>query len=976
MKNISIKKGTLFAFILLTFFLILGGVSAVDVNNDSDIENSNLIKDDYLSSSNVKLESSNEESISQTNGIDSHEDNLGNYSDGSVISTDYYENNDKAEMYSGDYDVVSLSSGDDNVIGLYDNPVLTANTLSTQLSISDTHYAKSATYFHVILKDSNGKTLSNQNIVLKVKGKSYSAVTDGNGIAVVKTAKLAIGTYTVSLSYNGNINYSSSILSKKVKVLSSVTGKDIKKYCGLTAKYKATFWKSNYVLAKKKVTFKVNGKTYTKTTNSKGVASVKLKLPVGKYVITAINPSSKEKISNNFVVKKDHSVVKAASAKTYYTPNHKHSYSITLTSKHGAPVKNARVNVTFNHDSMIVKTNSNGKVSVSIPALDLGTYKLNFRFDGNDNYYGDSGKGYIIVKNSTTKLSASNLKMSYNDGSKFKVKLTTASGKVLTNKNIKIKINSKSSTVKTNKNGYAKLKIKNINPGTYKVKYSYSSKGDNDYSYGSKKITITKARAVLSASNLVMNKGDGSTYKVTVRDKSGKLVKNTFVKSTINGKNYLYSTNSKGIAKLKITRGVGYYQIDTVVSDPCYTSKTVSKHILVNGTKFVADDLYISSGDSSTFSVKLVDGMKNPIKNVGVTFNFNGKSSNVQTDSNGVAKLKLTDLSKGNYVIKYSQGSFSDSSNVYVISKITLKQIISSSKSVKSYIANNAKLPSTVKIGDITFSTAEYLYLASKAIVNLKSGKTSDIEVIDVDNPKSPKSASNLGNLYDYLSVAKSLVSNAESKHIMPNSVSSDVGTIGYNGVVDAFSRIVAYYGSNDRLPSYVSIKAFSSSSSSGSLNTKNTIDNLAAYLAASTNCQVNNAQIKELVTKLTKDCNSDRDKAEAIFEYVRDTLSYSFYYNTKYGAVGALKAKTGNCVDHSHLLVAMFRTAGLAARYGHGTCTFSSGSTYGHVWTQVLIGDTWTVADGTSSRNSLGKVANWNTNSYKLDGYSSSISF
>ena len=88
MKNISIKKGTLFAFILLTFFLILGGVSAVDVNNDSDIENSNLIKDDYLSSSNVKLESYNEESISQTNGIDSHEDNLGNYSDGSVISTD------------------------------------------------------------------------------------------------------------------------------------------------------------------------------------------------------------------------------------------------------------------------------------------------------------------------------------------------------------------------------------------------------------------------------------------------------------------------------------------------------------------------------------------------------------------------------------------------------------------------------------------------------------------------------------------------------------------------------------------------------------------------------------------------------------------------------------------------------------------------------------------------------------------------
>ena len=104
--------------------------------------------------------------------------------------------------------------------------------------------------------------------------------------------------------------------------------------------------------------------------------------------------------------------------------------------------------------------------------------------------------------------------------------------------------------------------------------------------------------------------------------------------------------------------------------------------------------------------------------------------------------------------------------------------------------------------------------------------------------------------------------------------------------------------------------------------------------------------------------------------------MSYSFYYNTKYGAAGTLSAKKGNCVDHSHLLVAMFRTAGMAARYVHGTCTFSSGSTYGHVWTQVLIGNTWTVADGTSSKNSLGKVANWNADSYILEGYSSSISF
>ena len=137
----------------------------------------------------------------------------------------------------------------------------------------------------------------------------------------------------------------------------------------------------------------------------------------------------------------------------------------------------------------------------------------------------------------------------------------------------------------------------------------------------------------------------------------------------------------------------------------------------------------------------------------------------------------------------------------------------------------------------------------------------------------------------------------------------------------------------------------------------------------------MNNAKIKKLVAKLTKNCKSDKEKATKIFNYVRDTVSYSFYYDTRYGAVGTLNAKTGNCVDHSHLLVAMYRTAGLPARYVHGTCTFNSG-TFGHVWTQVLIGDTWIVSDATSARNSFGKVVNWNSNSYSLHGFYSSLSF
>ena len=117
-----------------------------------------------------------------------------------------------------------------------------------------------------------------------------------------------------------------------------------------------------------------------------------------------------------------------------------------------------------------------------------------------------------------------------------------------------------------------------------------------------------------------MKKNDGSVYKVTVKDNSGKALKNVFVKSTIAGKSYIYATDSKGVAKLKIAKGVGYFSIKSTVADPCYIYKQVSKHVLVNGTKFIAGNMYLSAGSSDTYSIKLVDGESNPLKKVSVKF--------------------------------------------------------------------------------------------------------------------------------------------------------------------------------------------------------------------------------------------------------------------------------------------------------------------------------------------------------------------
>jgi len=117
-------------------------------------------------------------------------------------------------------------------------------------------------------------------------------------------------------------------------------------------------------------------------------------------------------------------------------------------------------------------------------------------------------------------------------------------------------------------------------------------------------------------------------------------------------------------------------------------------------------------------------------------------------------------------------------------------------------------------------------------------------------------------------------------------------------------------------------------------------------------------------ITALAKSLkgSSQYQTASKIFNWVRDNINYSFYYNTKYGAAGTLKSRQGNCVDHAHLIVALARSAGLSARYVHATAKFRSGHWYGHVWAQILVNGKWLTADATSSLNSLGVVKNWSS--------------
>ncbi len=185
----------------------------------------------------------------------------------------------------------------------------------------------------------------------------------------------------------------------------------------------------------------------------------------------------------------------------------------------------------------------------------------------------------------------------------------------------------------------------------------------------------------------------------------------------------------------------------------------------------------------------------------------------------------------------------------------------------------------------------------------------------------------------------------------------------------DGISRVQAYYALNGKLPAYVyfgtrKIPLATFEQNIATQGLKITVKAVAKPDTSS-------------VAALAKSLKGSTPYITAVnlFNWVRDNIGYTFYYNTKYGAAGTLSHMTGNCCDTANLLIALARADGITSRYVHGYCNFSSGW-YGHVWAQLYVNGKWYNADGTSYSNSLGVIKNWNTATATIYGVYNTLPF
>lgn len=200
---------------------------------------------------------------------------------------------------SGTYTVLSICNGNSEFEGATAKSTV---TIKSTIKCSDySKYYKNTGKYSSTFYDKKGKLLKNTAIKFKLNGKTTSVKTNNKGVATL-AINLKPGKYSIVVA-NPKTTES---LTKTVTIKSLIVTNDLTFNETQKAKFNVKILNSyGKASPNKKVTLKVNGKTYTKTTNKNGIATLDLSLPNGKYTITTqySDLTVKNKITVNKAIK-------------------------------------------------------------------------------------------------------------------------------------------------------------------------------------------------------------------------------------------------------------------------------------------------------------------------------------------------------------------------------------------------------------------------------------------------------------------------------------------------------------------------------------------------------------------------------------------------------------------------------------------------------------------------------------------------
>lgn len=266
-------KYLLIFFILLTFSISV--VSASDINDNLEVDNGNQIE----------LENIEDISLDVQAAIDENA-NLEDETNDVLLSS---SNNNPKKLSATSDSNAEIKNSVNNTTSNDKAIIKTTPKISLK-----TKKIYSNDYLKIYLKNLNNKGVKNKKLKISIKKKNYYATTDSKGLAKLKVL-LPAKNYNIKISFLGDEKYEK--ISKNFKIKVYKLSAKFKPYSNQITKNSNLYYylldEKGYPIAKKKVTIKLNGKTYKRTTNKNGKIQIKIGLNEGNYKLSLKSKANK-----------------------------------------------------------------------------------------------------------------------------------------------------------------------------------------------------------------------------------------------------------------------------------------------------------------------------------------------------------------------------------------------------------------------------------------------------------------------------------------------------------------------------------------------------------------------------------------------------------------------------------------------------------------------------------------------------------
>ena len=452
-------------------------------------------------------------------------------------------------LKAGTYDVFVKYIGDNN----YNSAQNT--TKFTVLKISDYNMNVTVPEFKEGVNSTVGVDLPKDaagTVTVEIDGKKYTANII-NGTAKVNIPGLGVGDYNITTTYSGDAKYVSMTKKGNITVIPNM---DVNLYVddvvmiyhdGTRLVAKLTDYQGRPIV-NDIIYFTINGKTYAKTTDDNGTASMGLNLDSKVYTATVSYNESEvySKISKNVTVTINPTVISEDLVKMYQNDT---KFYVKFTDSTGKALANATVKFNIHGVFYTKKTDKDGVADLGI-MLRPGEYILTAY-----NPVTGEEKGFNITVKSL--IVQSDLTKYYLNASKFQATIYNKNGSLAVSKNVTFNINGVFYTKTTDSNGVVSLAI-NLRPGEYIITTMYEG-----LAVGNNIVVLP----TLVTRDLNMTYGDGSNFTAQTLDGQGKPLANQNVTFNINGVFYNKVADDNGVASLTIRLMSGKYIITSYWND-------------------------------------------------------------------------------------------------------------------------------------------------------------------------------------------------------------------------------------------------------------------------------------------------------------------------------------------------------------------------------------------------------------------------